>query len=116
MAELGRHAHHPADVFALHLALDDRANAVDVATDQVSAEAVSQAQSLFQIDRVADLARTQGGTGEGFVGDVDGEVLGVKLDDGQARPGHRDGITQGHIAKIEAASVDGQAHGVAAPG
>ena len=51
-------------------AVDDLADAVDVALHEVAAEAIAQPDRPLEVHRVAGLERAEGGAGVGLVDDV----------------------------------------------
>jgi len=77
-----------------------------VAGNQVAAEAIRQAQGLFQVHR-AGLGQTHG-AGEGLGGDIDAVVAGGLLDHGETDAVVGDGVTQGHVRHVQAAGFHGE--------
>ena len=69
--------------------------AVDVAGDEVPAEAVARTQCSLEVDACAQGKAAEGRAGEGLGGGVDGEAVRQSFDDRQARAVHGDGLPQG---------------------
>ena len=88
---------------------DHFADAVNVAGDQMAAEAISQAQSLLQIDRTGRIQTD--GTGQRFGRDIDAEGTARRFDDGETDAVTGDRIADGDITQIEEAGVNAQANG-----
>jgi hypothetical protein len=86
--------------------LQHLADAVDVARDQVSAEAVGQAQRLFQV-HFAGRVEADGAV-QRLARDVD-LVDGRLLDDRQADAAVGDRVAQRDVGEVEAGRLDGQA-------
>lgn len=73
-------------------ACEDRAGAVDVALDDVSAEAVADGHGTFEVDAGADGEGTEAGAFQGLRHDVGGEFVALVVDDGETDPVHGDGV------------------------
>ena len=86
------------------LALQHRAGAVDMALDDVAAEARADGRGAFEVDRGADGEGAEAGTVQGLRHDVGGELVALVLDDGEADAVHGDGV-----AVLRAVGHDGAA-------
>ena len=96
--------------FADRLELLHAADAIDVAGDQVAAEAVGQAQGLFEVHLARGVEAD--GAVEGFAGDVEADDLAVLGDDGEAHAVVGDAVAELDVVEIKGAHIDGQAHAV----
>src|SRR5690606_27155908 len=87
-------------------AADDFAHAVDVAADQVAAQAAGGRQGLLQVDAAAGLQIGEPGARQGFAADVGPEAVAGQLDGGQAHAVDGDAVAELHIAQIQLAGLD----------
>ena len=71
--------------------VNERGGGIDVALDDMAAEAAGDGEGALQIHRVADM--TENTTVEGFFHDVSGEPGGAMVDDGEADAIDCDGVT-----------------------
>src|SRR5450830_1451665 len=94
--------------FADRFKFAHHAEAVDVAGDQMAAEAFCQGQGFFQID-FARCIKT-GGEVEALARDVDGETFGGLFDDGHAGAVEGNRITQRDVVHRQCAGIDVKAH------
>jgi hypothetical protein len=82
--------------------------AIDVAGDQVAAQALGQGQGFFQVDFAGGVQA--GRQAQAFTGDIDGEAALALLDHGHAGAIEGDRIAQADIGHGQAARIDTQAH------
>ena len=75
----GRHAEAEPVPVAQRLALQQLADAVDVALDDVAVQPAAGRDAAFQVDRVAGGEFADGAADQGLAHDVDAEVLAVDL-------------------------------------
>ena len=85
-------------------------DAIDVAGDQVAAEAGSGHQRLLEVDRIPDLGGRKTGAGEGLQRDVCGIALVTQGDHGEADTVGGDGISQLDVAEVQGRRVHGEGH------
>ncbi|MCY1359678.1 hypothetical protein D9M69_462630 [compost metagenome] len=88
------------------LAGDDLADAVDVAADQVAAEARGRRQRLLQVDPAAGLEVDEGGARQGLAADVGPEAVAGQLDGGQAHAVDGDAVAELDVGQVELAGGD----------
>src|SRR5262245_45453412 len=84
------------------------ADAVDMAADEVAAEAIVGAQGLLEVHR-ARLGKT-GGTCAALAGDVDREAAlrGVEAGDRHAGAVERDAVAERDVVEIAGGRLDGE--------
>src|SRR5690606_15245431 len=85
------------------LALDDLADTVDMAADQVAAETAGGSQGLFQVDRAAGLEVVEGGAGQGLAADVGPETVTGQLHGGEADTVDGDAVAQLDVGEVQLA-------------
>ena len=91
-------------------ARDDFADAVDVAADQVTAQAGGRGQGFFQVDRAAALQVVEGGALEGFAADVGPETVARQVDSRQADAVDGNAVAEFDVAQVKLAGLDVDAH------
>src|SRR5262249_48255059 len=84
--------------FALLMAFNDPANAIDVALDEMSAQAVGRAQRPFQIDAVVDLKLAEIGAHQCLGSELKINAVVRNCDGGQTASIHRNALTYGDLA------------------
>ena len=87
---------------------------VNVAADQVSAEAVIRAHGAFEVQRRPRLQATERGQRQGFVGSIGMEGARVEFHHRQAHPVDRDALAQTDLAEGQRADLDRKADVAAA--
>ncbi len=85
------------------------AQAINMATDQMAAEAVGRAHRAFEVDDGAVGQPTQRGQAQGLGRGVSLEAAGVECDDGEADPVDGDALAHLHVLERQGAHVEGEA-------
>ena len=85
-------------------ALEQRADAVDVALDDVPPEPGARGDGTLQVHRRPDAEVAQRGTSQRLRHDVGRERVAVEVGDGQAAAVHRDGVAVGCIGRDQRAA------------
>ena len=92
------------------LHLHDLAQAIHVATDQVSAQPGGRCQCLFQVHPASHSNLLERGQRQGFTGHICLESTAGQGCGGQADAVDGNGVTQLHIGKVQCVALDQQRH------
>ncbi|KAG1547899.1 hypothetical protein G6F50_013500 [Rhizopus delemar] len=85
------------------------AEAIDVAADQMAAEAVGRAHGALQIDDRALAQLAQRGQAQGLGGGIGLEAAGVECDDGEADAVDGDALAHLHVVERQIPDIEGEA-------
>ena len=86
-----------------------KAEAVDMAADQMAAEAVGRTHGAFQVDDRTLGQLTERGQAERLGGGIGLEAAGVECDDGEADAVDGDALAHLHMVERQVADVEGEA-------